>query len=256
MLSADPRDFLATCVVIAVIASLLVWGITVLRRSPFTPSQSALYALNYLIVRILWRAKIRGRLRLPPNQGAVIVCNHRCPLDPSFITLTTFRVVHWMVAKEYCEIPGFRQLLSTCEVIPVRRGAVDMGAVRAAIRLVERGEVVGIFPEGRINTTSQLLLPGRSGAAMIAMKAKAPIVPCFIHGAPYDGTTLGCLVTPASVQLTIGDPIDVSEYLDADDQHGAQDALTRRLLAEIARLADRPDFEPKLAGRSASSSPK
>lgn len=254
MISANFSDTIAICVAIAAMLLLVGWIVAIFRRSPFTPVQSILYGVNYLLTRVLWRATIRGSLRLPPGQGAVIVCNHRCPLDPSFITLTTFRVVHWMVAKEYCEIPGFRELLRTCEVIPVRRGAVDMGAIRAAIRLVEQGEVVGIFPEGRINTTSELLLPGRSGAAMIALKAKAPIVPCYIHGAPYDGTTLGCLTMPASVRLTIGNAIDTSEYLKAEDQHAAQDDLTRRILKEIARLADRPDFEPKLAGRSASNS--
>jgi 1-acyl-sn-glycerol-3-phosphate acyltransferase len=221
----------------------------ILRRSPFTPVQSALYALNYAIVRILWRTKIHGAISLPPGQGAVLVCNHRCPLDPAFLMITVSRAIHWMVAKEYCEYPGFRQLLTTCEVIPVRRGGVDMAAIRAAIRLVKRGELVGILPEGRINTTPQMLLPGRSGAAMIALKARAPIVPCYVHGAPYDGTSLGCLLMPASVRLEIGAPIDVSAYVDRNDQRHAMKELTRRLLKEIARLGGRPDFEPQLGGR-------
>ena len=143
-----------------------------LRRSPFTPAQSALYALNYVLTRVLWRTRIHGSFPIPPGQGAVVICNHRCPLDPSFMVLTTARVIHWMVAREYCEHPAFRRLLRTCEVIPVRRGAVDMAAIREAIRLVQQGELVALFPEGRINTTAQLLLPGRSGAALIALKAR------------------------------------------------------------------------------------
>ncbi len=220
-----------------------------LRRSPFTPAQSLLYAVNYSLARILWRAKIHGDFRIPPGQGAVVVCNHRCPLDPSFLQMAVPRAIHWMVAKEYCEYPGFRQLLRLCEVIPVRRGAVDPAAVRAAIRLVQRGALVGMFPEGRINTSEQLLLPGRSGAALIALKARAPIVPCYVHGAPYNGTTLGCLLMPAAVRLEIGEPIDVSPYLDSGDARHAQEELTRRLMRELARLAGRPDFEPQLGGR-------
>ena len=87
-----------------------------------------------------------------------------------------------MVAKEYCEYPGFRRLLRLCEVIPVRRGAIDLAAVRAAIRLVKSGELVGIFPEGRINTGKHLLLPGRSGAAMIALKARGRSCPASFTG--------------------------------------------------------------------------
>jgi 1-acyl-sn-glycerol-3-phosphate acyltransferase len=250
MLSATASDFLAICVVITTGAAVLGWAVSMLRRSPFTPAQSALYALNYVIARVLWRAEIRGSFRIPPGRGAVIICNHRCPLDPSFMALTTPRVIHWMVAKEYCEYPAFRLLLRTCEVIPVRRGAVDMAAVREAIRLVRQGEVVGLFPEGRINATAQLLLPGRPGAAMSALKARAPVVPCYIHGAPYDGTTLGCLFMPASVRLVIGQPIDLSAHFDRDDGRDTQDDLTRQFLAAIAKLAGQPDFLPQLAGGS------
>ncbi len=249
MLSAETRDILAICVVTTVGLGLAGWIVAMLRRSPFTPVQSTLYAVNYAIARVLWRTQIRGSFLIPRNHGAVIVCNHRCPLDPSFITLTTPRVIHWMVAKEYCEHPAFRRLLRTCEVIPVKRGGVDMTAMRAAIRLVQGGELVGVFPEGRINTTGQMLLPGRLGAAMIALKARAPVVPCYIHGAPYDRTTLGCLLMPASVRLEIGPPIDFSAYFDRDDQRETLNELTRRFLKEIARLGGRPDFEPQLAGR-------
>ena len=187
---------------------------------------------------MLWRAQIHGSFPIPPHQGAVVICNHRCPLDPSFLALATPRVIHWMVAREYCEHPAFRWLLKTCEVIPVRRGAVDMAAIREAIRLVRQGELVGLFPEGRINDTEQLLLPGRPGAALIALKARAPVVPCYIHGAPYDGTTLGCLLMPASVRLVIGPPIDLSSYFDRNDRRETQEELTSRFLAEIARLAE------------------
>ena len=84
---------------------------------------------------------------------------------------------------------------------------------------------------------------------MIALKARAPIVPCYVHGAPYDGTSLGCLLMPASVRLEIGAPIDVSAYLDGNDLRHALKELTRRLLKEIARLGGQPDFEPQLGGR-------
>jgi 1-acyl-sn-glycerol-3-phosphate acyltransferase len=249
MLSAETSDFLAICLLVALALGLAGWMAVLLRRSPFTPVQSCLYAINYLLTRLLWRARIKGKLPIPPDQGAVLICNHRCPLDPSFLAITTSRAVHWMVAKEYCESPLLGSLLRTCEVIPVQRGVVDLPAVREAIRLVERGEIVGLFPEGRINTEQSLLLPGQPGAAMIALKAGAPVVPCYIHGAPYDGTTLGCLLMPASVRLVIGSPIDTRPYGEQTDRREAQSALTCRFLHEIACLAGRPDFQPQLARR-------
>jgi 1-acyl-sn-glycerol-3-phosphate acyltransferase len=249
MLSAETRDIVAICLLAGLAAGVAGWLFWLGRRSPFSPAQSLLYALNYVVVRVLWRAEIHGRFPIRPGQGAVVVCNHRCPLDPSFIALTVPRVVHWMVAREYCEYPLFRGLLRVCGVIPVGRGGIDTAATKMAIRLAQEGELVGIFPEGRINRSADLMLPGRAGAAMIALKARVPLVPCYIHGAPYDGTPLGCLLMPAAVRLLIGEAIDLSPYFDRDGEREAIEEVTRQLLASIARLADQPEFEPQLAGR-------
>ncbi|OHB72882.1 MAG: hypothetical protein A2V70_03235, partial [Planctomycetes bacterium RBG_13_63_9] len=219
------------------------------RRLPYRPSQSLLWVLNYVIVRVLWRTEITGRPAIAPGQGAVIVCNHRSPIDPSFIALTVDRPVHWMVAKEYCVRPVLGWLLRICEVIPVSRGGVDTAATKLAIRYARQGGLVGLFPEGRINTTEQILLPGRAGAALVALKARVPIVPCYVSGSPYDGTPLGCLLMPAVVRLKVGRPIDVSQYFGREDDRAVLEDLTKQLLVEIARLAGRTDFRPGLAGR-------
>jgi len=249
MLSTEASDILAVCVLVALGSAVEGWVVLKLRRSPFSPAQTALYAFNYAVVRVMWRVRICGRFPIPEGQGAVIVCNHRSSLDPSFIAVTVLRAVHWMVAREYCESPVFRKLLQTCGSIPVNRGAYDTGATKAAIRIVEQGGLVGIFPEARVNITDQLLLPGRPGAALIALKARAPVVPCYIENAPYDGTAIGCMLMPASVRLTIGDPIDLSDYYDQHGDREVLDKLTLRFLAAIAHLAGDDDFQPQVAGR-------
>ena len=229
MLSAESSDILAICVLTALGFSLVGWIVLMLRRAPFSPMQSFLYAINYVVTRILWRARTRQKFPIAPGQGAVIICNHRCPLDPSFIALTVPRVVHWMVAREFCEHPAFRDLLRICGAIPVSRGGTDTSATKEAIRLVKQGELVALFPEGHINTSRQLLLPGRMGAAMIALKARVPVVPCYIHDAPYDGTTLGCLLMPASVRLEIGDPIDLRAYYDRAGDREVLEEVTHQI---------------------------
>jgi 1-acyl-sn-glycerol-3-phosphate acyltransferase len=250
MLSATSQNIIAICVLAFLTVGLAGWVMLKMRRWPFSPVQSALYAFNYAVTRVLWRAEVHGRFPIAPGQGAVIVCNHRCPLDPSFIAITVPRAVHWMVAKEYCQHPAFRWLLRACCVIPVSRGGIDTAATKAAIRLVENGGLVGVLPEGRINTTDKTLLPGRPGAAMIALKARAPVVPCFIRGAPYDGTPAGCLLMPASVRLDIGPPIDLSAYYDRNGELEVLEEVTRLLLQAMARLAGDPNFQPELAGRA------
>jgi 1-acyl-sn-glycerol-3-phosphate acyltransferase len=250
MLSAEIGNILAICVLAVLVLSLAGWVVVKLRQSPFSPAQSVIYALAYTVSRILWRANVPDRFPIPFDQGAVIICNHRSSLDPSFIALTVPRVVHWLVAREYCEFLLFRRLLRLCGSIPTNRGGVDTAATKAAIRIVEEGGLVGLFPEGRINMTEQTLLPGHPGAAMIALKARAPVIPCYIHGAPYDDTALGCLLMPAAVRLVIGQPIDLSPYFDRTSDRELLDELTLRFLKEIARLGGDNHFQPRLAGRS------
>ncbi|NIP86782.1 MAG: hypothetical protein GTO03_14960 [Planctomycetales bacterium] len=237
-------------IVLALAALAVVSAIVVaLRRSPFTPVQSVLWFGSILLCRVLWRTEVVGHWSLDDSQGAVVVCNHRTSTDPFFIQSLLRRVTHWMVAQEYFDIPVIGWFLRVTETIPARRGGVDTKATKVAIRYASQGGLVGMLPEGRINTTSQLMLPGRPGAVLVALRARVPIVPCFIHDAPYDGTYWGCLFMPAKVRLVIGQPLDLSAYFQRDRDPELLKQLTRDVMKEIARLAGRPDFEPQIAGR-------
>ena len=249
MLSILATKILAISALSLIGLALIARAVLLFRRSPYSPVQTAFYGLNYLVVRLFWRARITGRVSLPPDQGAVIVCNHRSPADPAFIFLAVDRMVHWMVAKEYCARPAFAWLLRLCEVIPTSRRAIDTVATRSAIRYAREGSLVGVLPEGRINTTDRLLLPGRPGAAMIALKARVPVVPCYLSGSPFNGKILGSLFTSASVRLRVGQPIDISEYYGRENDRRVLESLTKRFLVEIARLAGHADYQPELAGR-------
>ena len=251
MLSPLLTELLAWCVLLALAASL-AWGAwRMLQSHPMRPAQTLLFGLNFLLTRILWRASVHGTLDLPPGQGAILVSNHRAPIDPTFLYLSTRRMVHWMVAKEYVVHPALAWFFQESESIPVSRGGIDTKATKIAIRYAEQGGLVGMFPEGRINRTDDLLLPGRPGAALIALRAQVPIVPMYVDGAPYDGESVfSPLFMPAHVRLTIGKPLDLSDYYDRATDREAQRTVTLIALKEIARLAGQPDFEPRLAGRN------
>jgi 1-acyl-sn-glycerol-3-phosphate acyltransferase len=107
-----------------------------------------------------------------------------------------------------------------------------------------------MFPEGRINLEPEklLLIPGRSGAAFVAIKARVPVIPMYVSGSPYDGTALGSFFMPAHARVIVGDPIDISAYYGQDEKEVLGE-LTKRFLIEIAKLAGREDFQPELAGR-------
>jgi len=249
MLSDQATEILAVVGFAALGLALAAYLWSLRRRLPLTLAQSALYGLNVLVAKLLWRARISGPLPVPPGQGAVIVCNHRSSVDPCFTQMATTRPVHWMVAKEYCDHRSFGWFLRMVEVIPTNRAGIDTAATKAAIRCAQNGGLVGVFPEGRINTTGRVLLPGRPGAALIALKARVPIVPCYVRGSPFAKVLVRPLVMPAKVELKIGRPIDLAAFYGRQREREVLEEITRRVLQEMARLAGCPDFQPELAGR-------
>jgi 1-acyl-sn-glycerol-3-phosphate acyltransferase len=238
-------SFLLLVLIVPLIALIIA-----LRRSRMNPVQCCLWGIAYLLCKFLWRARWLNRPPLAEGQGGVIVCNHRSSVDPFFIQTATGRKIHWMVAREYCEHPAFRWFLSACEVIPVGRGGIDTAATKAAIRLAARGEIVGMLPEGRINMSEDFLLPARPGAALVALKAGVPLVPCFIRGAPYRRYPWSPLVMPARVEISFGPPLEMKEFDGRQEEDGLEREITRRILKEIAKLAGQPNFEPRIAGRT------
>jgi 1-acyl-sn-glycerol-3-phosphate acyltransferase len=243
-------QFAAVAFLFVLLVAPLVALVIALARSNLNPLQCVLWAGAFLLCKLLWRARWPGWLDLPEGQGAVVVCNHRSSVDPFFVQTGTGRKVHWMVAREFCEHPAFRWFLRGCEVIPVNRGGVDTAATKAAIRYVAEGGLVGMLPEGRINMTDEFLLPARPGAALVALKAKAPVVPCYIKGAPYRRYPWSPLLMPARVEVKFGRPVDLSDLHDREGETGVVQEAMHRILRALADTAGRQDYEPRLAGRN------
>src|SRR5438876_11409354 len=84
-----------------------------------------------------------------------------------------------------------RPFLRIIEVIPVERTARDTSAMRSALRALQEGRVLGIFPEGRIEEKGELL-PFQPGVAQMAIKMKVPVYPVYL-----DGTQRGLDIVPA-----------------------------------------------------------
>ena len=236
--------------------ALFAWHVA---RSRLSLVQCVLWGAAYVLVKLLWRARWQGELPVAEGQGAVIVCNHRSSIDPFFLQTATHRKIHWMVAREYCEHPALRWFLKTCEVIPVGRGGIDTAATKAALRIAKEGGIVGMFPEGRINRTSELFLPIRPGAAHVALKAGVPLAPCYIEGSPYGGNATSPLTMPARVVVKFGSPIATRNFQAAGDggdhaalseqEEGPEETLMGQCIAQIAELAGQREFQPRLAPR-------
>ena len=227
------------------------YAIVQLQRSDYDWWESCLYFPTYLLGRLLWRVHFTNDPPKELAQGAVLVANHRTSVDPLFVQLAARRRVHWMVAKEYCQHPIFGPFLRAVQVIPTNRSGMDTAATRRAMQIAAEGRLVGMFPEGRINHTSQPLVSIRSGAALIALRTGVPLIPLYIDGAPYFRTVWSPLLMSAHVAITFGTPVYPPKKETSDDVDPLYQA--ERLILECAQqivaLEGVPNFQVELAAK-------
>ena len=231
-----------------VLSAGVAWAFVTIRQVRCTLAQAPLYFIGFLFVNFLWRAKLVRPANWDASEGAVVVANHTSSVDPFFVQMACDRVVHWMIAREFVEHFIWGPMVKIWKVIPANRGGVDTAATRDAIRLVENGGLVGIFPEGRINMTEEFMLTFRPGAALIAARANAPIVPIYIEDAPFDRFPQSPFVMPARVRVSVGTPIRVSDYGDTSKTETYAKAM-RQALKQIAMMAGQELYRPEMAGR-------
>ena len=143
-----------------------------------------------------------------------------------------------MIAKEFYDFWVCRPFCRLIGCIPVRRDGRDLAAIRAALRALEEGRVVPIFPEGKILPTSgRELGEGKSGVAFIALHARVPVIPAYIRGTPETKNVWKALITPSRARVVFGPPIDLSDFppgLPIDKPTLA--AVTERLMDAIREL--------------------
>lgn len=174
----------------------------------------------------------------PPAEGpALIICNHTCSPDPTFVQATIGPLVAFLAAEEFGKNSRFVQwILKSTRAILVHRNKVDLRAVRQALRQLALGQVVCIFPEGNLRGagTGQLQ-NAKCGAALLALRSKAPVYPLFISGGPQDHNLGRAWKRPArqKVRMTMGHPIDLSQYYDRPIRRPLLEEVNRYLMAHL-----------------------
>ncbi len=242
------RWILAAAAMAAVMSALILF-VRAWRRTHYSFTQYVLFLGVRAIVRYQWRAELPDKLTFDPARGAVLICNHRSSVDPFFIQVLFDRPARWMVAREYVEHWAFGWFLRACDVIPAARTGLDVAAIKAALRTAHHGRLVGMLPEGRINTTGDILTSCRPGPVLVALRARVPIVPIYIFDAPYGGTPASPLFRRGRARVVMGEPIDLSEFYTRRRDKAFLGDLALKIYKELARLGGQPDFEPQLAGR-------
>lgn len=182
------------------------------------------------LFRIFLRLEIHGVENIPKEGPMVLACNHISLLDPPVVGGSCPRKVHWM-AKEELFVPVLGTIFRWLGAFPVRRGGADRAALKHGIEILERGEVLAIFPEGTRSKTGKL---GKAapGALMMAGKVKATIIPSCVIGT--DIKRQGKLWPKVIVRF--GEPMYFPE--DQEVTRELLNSLTEEMMNRIAKLQE------------------
>ncbi|MFM8856043.1 MAG: lysophospholipid acyltransferase family protein [Actinomycetota bacterium] len=206
------------------------------------------------VTRLLWDIEIEGLERLPQNGPAILCPNHISFLDSAFLMLTLPRNISFVGKAEYMDSWKTKFLFPLMGMIPIDRsgGEKSQAALDAALNVLRRGEIFGIFPEGT-RSRDGCLYKGRTGAARLATTIGCPIFPVGIIGTdkiqPPDAKAPKVL---KSCSITIGRPVDPKRYTEATEPHRAWRAMIDEVMFEIREMTGQV-YKNVYAGKSADS---
>jgi len=220
-------------------------------------AQARVRAIVRPVANHLWRFQLEGFERLPVDGPAILCPNHVSFLDSAFLMLHVPRTISFVGKAEYMDSWKTKYLFPALGMIPIDRAGGDksQAALDTAERVLRRGELFGIFPEGT-RSRDGVLYKGRTGAARLALKVGCPIFPVGVIGTreiqPPDAK-----VPKLRMECTIkvGRPVNVQRYRQrGGEEHLLLRQITDELMFEIRQLTGQ-EYRNVYAGKTAETEP-
>ncbi|MEY2610642.1 MAG: 1-acyl-sn-glycerol-3-phosphate acyltransferase [Acidimicrobiia bacterium] len=190
------------------------------------------------VARRLWNIEVRGLDRLPADGPAILCPNHISFLDSAFLMLVAPRNISFVGKAEYMDSWKTKFLFPMMGMIPIDRSGGDksQGALDVARRVLDRGELFGIFPEGT-RSRDGFLYKGRTGAARLATAVGCPIFPVGIVGTdeiqPPDARAPKLF---KSCTITIGRAVRPERYASEGEPHRVWRSMIDEVMFEIREM--------------------
>ena len=133
------------------------------------------------IMKFIFKAKYKGLENIPSTGRVVLAGNHTNNLDCLLIISSTNRVVHFLAKDSLMK--GLKKIIfKNMGIIPVNRKIHDSNALVNAKNTLNDNKVIGIFPEGTINRTKDIIMPFKIGSVKMAYDTNSYIIPFIITG--------------------------------------------------------------------------
>jgi 1-acyl-sn-glycerol-3-phosphate acyltransferase len=196
--------------------------------------------LRAIILPLFGRWRVTGRQNIPRTGGVILCPNHISYSDPPVVGAAARRRVRFMAKWELFQIPVLGKIISNVGAFPVKQSTADRAALKRAMELLDQGEVVCIFPEGKRNL-SRTLLKAELGVGLIALKTHAPIVPMALIGTEKLLPEHSAFLKFSKVRVLIGEPVPLEDLYEKGSSREALEEVGVRVMAAIAALQARAE---------------
>ena len=185
------------------------------------------------LFRLTTRLHIEGLHNIPQSNAAILAFNHLGHLDPLLVSAFSPRAPEFITLADLLQVPGTGLALRAYGIILIHRYEYDRQVIRAALGTLKRGDSLALAPEAR-RSPNATLEKGREGAAYLALKSGAPVVPVGITGTQNVHGAWRNRRRP-DIGMMVGTPFHLSAQPGAD-RHEALEAAHTAIMKHIAQL--------------------
>jgi 1-acyl-sn-glycerol-3-phosphate acyltransferase len=192
------------------------------------------------VIGVYWRLGLDGNVEAIPRSGPLIVAaNHSSFLDPWFIALPFPRRLRYLINHRwYHRSPVWKRLFRAWGTIPVKERD-PRGTIRQLREHLDRGQAIGMFPEGKISWDGRIQSP-QTGVARVAASSGAPVLPVGIRGGFEALPRERRIPRPRRVRIVVGGPLRFPTAPIERPEREAIEAFNQQLLSQLVALSGKP----------------
>ncbi len=200
-----------TFILLSVAVGISIWliGLYHARADWGGPTVNWLDGWTRLLCRYLHRLPDE-HIALPESGAAIVVANHVSGVDPLLLIAASRRPLRFLIAREEYQRPIVSWLFKKAGCIPVDRSGRPEQALRQALRALQQGEVIALFPHGKIHLDTDPPRKIKGGVAWLASWSDAAVFPVRIDGVSAQGKVFTAPFVPSRVRLLMVPPLTCS----------------------------------------------
>lgn len=177
-------------------------------------------------------------LPVPESGGAIVAANHLSGLDPIILSAASRRPLRFVIATEQYQRAVLRWFYNQIGCIPVDRTGSPEKAFYAARRALAEGEIIVLFPQGRIRLPEDPRKPLKRGVIALAAMAKVPVIPARISGVGGVGDLVKAVFIRSHARVRAGSPIQVADSHDEQALLAIEEFISRGVYRDYSDYFD------------------